>query len=98
MDDYGWGIAPSPPKPFDATVPYYRMSQAAVAVNDLVTVQDYATSLIAHEIGHTLALDDCNTCDTTTVMSNGRLPINNLLEAKKPSSCDNQQVAATDVQ
>jgi len=45
------------------------------------------TSVMAHEIGHVMGLDDCPSCDSTTVMTY------TYPAPTAPSSCDNAKVA-----
>ena len=61
-----------------------RLMYADIEINASLSTQDH-TAVMAHEIGHTMGLDECGGCDVTTVMSYH-------YQAVSPSSCDTNQV------
>jgi hypothetical protein len=77
--DVGWGSNSN-------GVQYARVR---VNPNQLVHNSDYLTNLMAHEVGHTFGLGNCNNCDCTkTVMGGTPCSPRNL----GPTSCDNAKV------
>ena len=65
-----------------------RLVQAIIEVRTNVTT--LLTAVFAHELGHTFGLDDCSTCNDTTLMKTP-LPSTPLTA---PSACDNAKVAS----
>jgi hypothetical protein len=91
--DYGWGSFAPPGVPSD----YFRLNYAQISFNNQITDDYYMQGIAEHEIGHTFSLDDCYTCNGTTVMLSGVIPLNwNLGQPTGPSYCDNQQVSSAD--
>ena len=77
-------------------IPAYRCVVVSITISDAVTNDTYMTSVVAHELGHGMALDDCTTCDyPSTVMTSGQSDVNNTTDPQSPSTCDNQQVRQT---
>jgi len=79
--------------------PPYTIGYAIVAVSDAINVRHYMAFVTGHEIGHTMALQNCTSCgDNTTVMASApNAPVFNAAAdgLEGPSSCDNQQVNQT---
>jgi hypothetical protein len=61
--------------------------------------QSYEAGTFAHEIGHTMALDDCRLCQSgpggTIMASASSLLFNSSLNITGPQYCDNQQTLQT---
>lgn len=84
----------------DRVIPdYWRLQFAWIDYSDALGNKHYLTHTFAHEIGHTMALDDCEVCNIyTTVMTSHSLVRNELtLALEAPGPCDQQQVGATNV-
>ncbi len=62
----------------------FRLVDATIEVRQ--DVSTYMTRTMVHEIGHVMGLDDCNSCNATTIMG----PYENGPTA--PSSCDTARV------
>jgi hypothetical protein len=70
-----------------------RLSLVSVEINSSITVASAITEVVAHEIGHTFALADCNypTCSVnSSVMESGApaTSINSLVGTPGPTGCD----------
>jgi len=81
------------------TPSYYRLGFADINLSLSVTNDHYMKFLMAHEIGHTMALADCDMCNTdTTVMTSDSIDLNDpTIGLTAPGNCDNLQVMNTDV-
>lgn len=65
-----------------------RLVGAIIEVRQNVTGTTLTAAMV-HELGHTFGLDDCPTCNNTTIMKTP-LPTN---PATAPSACDNSKIA-----
>lgn len=62
-----------------------RIGSASIYVRNTITDATYMTHTVVHEIGHTMALQDCYNCQLNTTVMDDDVGI------LSPSSCDNQQ-------
>ena len=71
--NYNFGTTPPIPMP--------RIVTVGMKINPIVTSNDAISEVFAHEIGHTFALNDCNTCglNSTVMESNDSVPSPNTL-------------------
>ncbi len=66
-----------------------RLVGAIIEVRENVT-STTLTAVLTHELGHTFGLDDCPTCNDTTIM---KTPLPSV-PLSAPSACDNARVAS----
>lgn len=70
-----------------------RVGASWVEMKGNMSTTTMHTKVLSHEIGHTMGLEDCATCNiqTTVMLENPFVSEANLLSG--PSTCDNQQVS-----
>lgn len=72
---------------------WYRIIAARTVLHKDINVASYMTFVVAHELGHTMALADCYSCTiNTTVMSSEQYFLNDTSAVPLgPTPCDNSQ-------